>query len=73
MAIYICWKEETADFVKQEYIGGGQHMNIYRQRTVTKRARWSTEETPEMFAAARKYIETDMQDRPNAYVGTLPD
>lgn len=56
MAIYICWNEETAEFSHWEYVGGGVTVARSNPVIVTKRCRWSSENTPEMRARAEAYI-----------------
>jgi len=65
MTIYICWQEEAAEFSHCEYVGGGVAEARFDIITVTKRARWSGEDTPEMRAQAEAYI---AQYRPDAWV-----
>ena len=64
MTIYICWQEESAEFSHWEYVGGGITEARSNIITVTKRARWSSENTPAMRARAEAYI---AQYRPDAW------
>jgi hypothetical protein len=73
MAIFIVWEEETAEFVEWKYVGGGEYDPIYKQVTITKKARWSNENTKAQREAAQKYIHTEMQDKPTAKVVVLED
>jgi hypothetical protein len=67
MAIFICWDETDADPI-QEYVGGGAYDTHYvNVRTVTRKCRYSNEETPDMMERANAYA-ADMTDKVNVRV-----
>lgn len=73
MALYIEWKERSAEFDHWDYVGGGITAARMRDVIVTKRVRWSTEETLEMRRRANDYIRSEYTDRPGAKVVAIPD
>jgi hypothetical protein len=61
-ALYITWQEDGMTDIHQEYIGGGEYKTVGTRQPITKRARWSSEDTPELRAKAKRYIAENMQD-----------
>lgn len=63
-AIYIVWEEETAEFDHWVYggAGSGEVFPVFTQTTITKRCRFSSEVTDEMFARAEQWIQAERPD-----------
>jgi len=60
--IYITWQERGHTNIRQEYIGGGEHITRADDCMISKRVRYSSDATPAMLARANDYIRENMQD-----------
>ncbi len=73
MAIFITWEETQKELAQLRYIGGGITVADMKEIKVTRKARYSNENTPEMMRRAKEYIKTDMQAQPTAKVIILDE
>lgn len=68
-ALFITWTEQTQEFSNWRVISGGLGTEpVFKTKTIRKYARWSNDTSEEMRQKAELYIQTDMQDRPDAKV-----
>ena len=60
--IVIAWTENDADFVRQEYIGGGEHRNIFKDVIRPKACMWLNEGTQADIQKAKDYLRSEQRD-----------
>lgn len=65
MTVWIEWKEQDRKMTGRRYIGNGEDVPVFETITVTRRARYSNDVTPEMIQRAHDYVESS---RPEAQV-----
>lgn len=68
MSVWITWTEQSAEFTHWDYVGNGITEARYKPKTLKKECLFSDDTSPQMIARAKRYVETDMQDRPTAKV-----
>jgi len=73
MAIFYEWEEEQSSIVEHRAVSvahGGGTEPVTETQTVTRRLRFSNEDTPEMVECAEGYLVEFAQDHPGARIVT---
>lgn len=73
MATYIVWTEQEQRFGNWRVVPGLGTEPVFKTFTIRQKARYSSDNSPEMQERAKRYIETDMQDKPSARVVIIND
>src|SRR6266436_132994 len=60
LQIVIAWTEQSAEFVEQIYIGGGEYKNVFKDIIIPKACIWLNDGRQSDVAKAREYARSEI-------------